>query len=95
MFIEALGDTAHIFETTEETFDDISFTVKPCVVRNLLLVCSPTRDDRDCAVITDRLTNGATVISFVGTDRERRCAMPQKIRQCGRIMRLAARQDEF
>jgi hypothetical protein len=28
-FIQALGEPAHIFAATKETFDDVSFTIKP------------------------------------------------------------------
>lgn len=95
MFIKALGDAAHIFKTAKEAFNDIPFSVKSCIVRNLFFIRCPAWDDRDCAVITDRLTNSAAVIGFVGANRQRRRSVPEKIRQRGRIMGLAACEHEF
>lgn len=95
MFIKALGDAAHIFKAAKEAFDDIPFAIKSLIVRNLLFVCGPAGDNRDRAVITDRLTNGAAVIGFVSANRQRRRSVPQKFGQCRRIMGLAACEHEF
>lgn len=95
MFIKALGDAAHIFKAAKEAFDDIPFAIKPYVVGNLLFIRGPARDNRDRAIIFDRLTNSAAVIGFVGANRQRRRSVPEKIRQRGRIMGLAACEHEF
>lgn len=95
MFIEALSDTAHVFKAAEETFNDISFAIKPFVVGDLLFIRGPARNDWNCAVIKDCLPNGTAVIGFISANRERRRSVPQQIWQAGRVMRLSARKDEF
>lgn len=95
MFIKPLGDAAHIFKAAKEAFDDIPFAIKPYVVGNLLFIRGPARDNRDRAIIFDRLTNGAAVIGLVGADRQRRRSVPQKFGQCRCIMGLAACEHEF
>lgn len=95
MFIKALGDAAHVLKAAEEAFNDIPFPIKPCIVRDLLFIRSPARDNRDRAIIFDRLTDGAAVIGLVGADRQRWRSVPEKFRQRGRVMRLAARKKEF
>lgn len=95
MFIKALRDTAHIFKAAKEPFDDISFVIKPCVMRDLLLIRSSAWNNSDRAIVFDCLTNGAAVIGFVSTDRQRRRFMAKKRRQDGRVMRLTTREYEL
>ncbi len=93
-FVEALRQAPHVFETTEEPFDQIAFTIKPFVVRLWASGIRPVGNDRHRAVIPDRLPDMLAIIGLVGTDRERRGRVGQQPRQHGGVVRFASGQDE-
>ena len=93
-FIEALREAAQVFHAAEEAFDQIAFAVELFIIGLRCSRIGPVWNDRDGAIIGDRLPVGRTVIGLVGTNGEWRHRVVQKLWQDRPVMGFATRQDE-
>lgn len=55
-FVEALSNAAHVFQTAEETLDQIAFSIEALVIRLWFQGVGTIRDDRHRAIVDNCLS---------------------------------------
>jgi hypothetical protein len=93
-FVEARRDASPVLDAAEVVFDLMPAAVEAFRTIGFLAGVSAARNDRQGAVVLDRLADLLAVVGFVGGDGERRARRIEHLIDDLTVVDLPARDDE-